>query len=272
MATMSEAVKCSSSHFNAASCARSCSGTCMLEKSKNRAIRRLSWYWILVAPSDAMTVLGGAGNSFLSPKAGGGSGASGSRVSFWCSKISTFCGLPSSSTMKSFWLSVSMALPDLSSDLTSTITRFEFAENFGVAPAGCAVTVGCVCCPAAIKVTRMTIQRCRILETKPQVQAHGSRLRRTGRQAERARAESSAETGDLHVIQNVVGRKPQLQLLAALAEAPSAIQRGRQADGWQPRNGIPPGIPVGARCRSSERSLIEIWIVARSEEHTSELQ
>src|ERR1017187_7342092 len=205
-----------------------------------------------------MVVLGGGGSWFFSSRAGGGSGASGSSVSFWCSKISTFCGWPSSSTMKSFLSSESMALPALSFTVTSTITRFELAENFAVAPAGCEVTAGGVCCPAAIKAARMTIQRFRILETKPQHQGHGAGSGGKRGQPKSAGASGGSEIGDLHVVQSIVGGQPQLQILARLAETPGAVERAVEAERRQAGNGVHAGVSVLAGGRRGEGSLVEV--------------
>src|ERR1035438_6897842 len=209
-----------------------------------------------------MVVLGGGGSWFLSSRAGGASGGSGSSVSFWCSKISTFCGWPSSSTMKSSLSSESMALPALSLTVTSTITRFELAENFAVAPAGCAVTAGVVCCPAAIRAASMTIQRFRILETKPQQQGDGSGSGGARGQTKSARPNGGSETGDLHVVQSVVGGEPHLQILARLAETPGAVERAVQTERGKPGNGVHAGVSVLAGGWRGEGGLVEVRIIS----------
>src|SRR5208283_3215691 len=198
--------------------------------------------------SVVMTVLESCGSSFWLAKVGGGGGGSGSMASFWNSKTEIFCGLPSSSTVKSVGLRPSMGLPVLGSlTVTSTITRWALAVKTG-AGAG-------RCCPAAARANKtngrlILASKCSggcgvdsapflISEIKPQQQGHRAGGRRACGQAVVVGVDRGAETGDLHMVQHVIGGKPQLQLAAAdIAEAPGAIQTAVEGNYRQAGDGI----------------------------------
>ena len=82
-----------------------------------------------------IVVLGASGNWNWSSSVSGFNG-SGLEEMRWYSNTETFCGLPSSSTVKSSAFRPSTVWPALSLALTSTITRFALALNVGVPGAG----------------------------------------------------------------------------------------------------------------------------------------
>src|SRR5208283_2046243 len=164
-----------------------------------------------------MVVLGGSGRAFLSSSEGGGSGGSGSSVSFCGSKNAMVCGLPSSSTSMSFLVSPSIAFPFLSFTVRSTITRLEFMVYLGIVVVGAA---GGFCCPIAISATAAGIQIFRIKdsEVKAQIARHRSCGGSRCGLSVVARPHHRAETADIDMVQHVRRPEGQLDLLAGLPE------------------------------------------------------
>src|ERR1035441_9580291 len=200
-----------------------------------------------------MVVLGGSGRAFLSSSDGGGSGGSGSSVSFCGSKNVTVCGLPSSNTSTSPFVSPSMAFPFLSFTVRSTITRLEFMVYLGMVVVGAAA--GGFCCPIAMSATIAGIQNFGIKgsEIKAKIARHRSRSGSRRGLPGVTRSHHRAEAADIDVIQHAGGTEGPLLLLAGFAKSPRPVELRGQSERRDAGNDVATGVAIGiGRCGSRE--------------------
>src|ERR1035438_1519319 len=210
-----------------------------------------------------MVVLGGSGRAFLSSSDGGGSGGSGSSVSFWGSKNVTVCGLPSSNTSTSPFVSPSMAFPFLSFTVRSTITRLEFMVYLGIVVAGAA---GGFCCPIAMSTTTAGIQIFRIKdsEIKAKIARHRSRSGSRRGLPVVARSHHRAEAADIDMVQHIRRAERQLDLFAGLPESPCPVELRVQSEDRDAGDDVATRVAISTdRCGSREGRQIEVRIARR---------